>query len=164
LLDATREAARLYSGGDPFDSTLFRSPYGSNTFYYDTAIMVRKLLDPSLSYANPADYKGRRIALDPAVDDVIVSVYGATGSTVTLRQVYHLLPTAGSVSGNYPSIFNATNIQNTRVSGAPNAGVLLVEVHYNYHQVLGLPWIKFIGNPVHLRAYTIMPLRSAEPP
>jgi hypothetical protein len=167
LLDATREAARLYSGGDPFDASLFRAPYGSDAFYFDTASMVQKILDPSLSYANPADYKGRRIALDPTRDDVIVSVYGATGSTITLWRAggpYHLLPTAGSASGNYPSIFNTTTIGNTRVSGAPDAGILVVEVHYNYHHVLGLPWMTaWLPNPLHLRAYTIMPIRAGEP-
>jgi hypothetical protein len=77
---------------------------------------------------------------------------------------YHLFPTAGNVSGNYPPIFNAADIGNTRVSGAPDAGILMVEVHYNYHHVLGLPWMTaWLPNPLHLRAYTIMPMRSAEP-
>jgi hypothetical protein len=172
LLDATREAARLYSGGDPFvfDPT---NPLGADTFYYEGAYQAFRLLDPSVDYTPPSSYKGRRIVLDPAVDDVIVSVYGATGNTINLWRTqgpYHLFKSGsmnnapGSVGGNYPSIFNATDIGNTRVSGAPDAGILVVEVHYNYHHVLGLPWMTaWLPNPLHLRAYTIMPIRSAEP-
>lgn len=164
LLDATRESARYWSGDDPF------LPGGGKVddpdFYYQTAVMVRKILDPSLGYTNPADYKGRRILLDPALDDVIVSVYGVQSSDATLWRdggAYHLFPTSGS-GGNYPSIFTEEAIEATRVSGAPNAGVLVVEVHYNYHHVLSLPWMTvWLSNPLHLRAYTIMPIRSGEP-
>jgi hypothetical protein len=159
LLDATRDAARLYSGGDPFDASLFRSPYGADTFYYDTAFEVERTLDPLI---DKTSYKGRRIVLDHALDDVIVSVYAACGHTITAKRAggpYHLM-----TNGRYQSIFTANDIMNTRVGGAPAAGVLLVEVHYNYHHVLSLPWMTAIlPNPLHLRAYTIMPIRSAEP-
>jgi hypothetical protein len=166
LLDATRDAARTYSGGDPFLAG--GTTADDANFYYQAAVLVRRTLDPSYNPATDSflpSYHGRRIVLDPTVDDVIVSVYGASGSTVTLwRDPYHLFPTPGSTPGNAPPIFNAQDIQNTRVSGAPNAGILIVEVHYNYHQVLGLPWMTaFVPNPLPLRAYTIMPLRAAEP-
>jgi hypothetical protein len=164
LLDATRESARFWSNDDPF---LADGTTDDPTFYYETAVMVRKILDPSLTYANPANYQGRRIALDPTVDDVIVSVYGAEGNNAILWRnggPYHLLPTNGSVNGNYPSIFTEQAIEDTRVSGAPNAGILVVEVHYNYRHVLGLPWMTaVVSNPLHLRAYTIMPIRTGEP-
>jgi hypothetical protein len=163
LLDATRDAARLYSGGDPFDTTRFRSPYGADTFYYDTAYEVKRTLDPII---DKPGYKGRRILLDPALDDVIISVYSAgylaSGPKVTDMRTggpYHLLN-----NGRYQSIFRAQDILNTRVCGAPPAGLLVVEIHYNYHQVLALPWITpFLPDPLHLRAYTIMPIRAAEP-
>ena len=163
LLDATRDAARLYSGGDPLDSTYFDAIHGQDTFYYEAAYMVQRTLDPTIDDVN---YQGRRILLDPARDDVIVSVYGATGNVVTDLRTngpYHLFPTAGS-AGHYPSVFTASNIESTRVSNAPNAGILVVEIHYNYHHVLNLPWMTaFLPNPLHLQAYSIMPLRAAEP-
>lgn len=171
LLDATRESARYWSGDDPFCHTISPScPLANGSddpdFYYQTAIMVRKQLDPSLTYANPSDYHGRRIILDPAVDDVVVSVYGVKDNNATLWRAggaYHLFP-PGNV-GHYPSIFTEQIVENTRVSGAPNAGLLVVEVHYNYHHVLSLPWLTvWLPNPLHLRAYTIMPIRSGEPP
>jgi hypothetical protein len=170
LLDATRESARYWSGDDPF---LPGTKNPDEDFYKETALMVQKLLDPSLTYANPADYKGRRIILDPAVDDVIISVYGAKGGTITFWRgsAYHLFPTPGHSTGNYPSLFESPGysakkaIEDTRVSGAPNAGILMVEVHYNYHHVLSLPWLTmWLPNPLHLQAYSIMPMRSAEPP
>jgi hypothetical protein len=161
LLDATRDAARLYSGADPF---LANGTSDNQDFYLQTAYMVQRVLDPVI---DDPTYRGRRILLDPAHDDVIVTVYGAKGNTVTLWRdagPYHLFPTAGSASGNYPSIFTAQNILNTRVTNAPNAGVLLVEIHYNYHHVLNLPWMTaWLPNPLHLQAYTIMPIRAGEP-
>ncbi len=162
LLDATRDSARLYSGGDPFtwNPDIVKNPRGADEFYYETAFLVQRTLDPLI---DDASYRGRRIVLDPLLDDVIVSVYSSNGTTTLPRRAagpYHLFS-----NGRYVSIFTATDIANTRVSGAPNAGVLMVEVHYNYHHVLSLPWMTaFLPNPLHLRAYTIMPIRAAEPP
>ena len=160
LLDATRESARLYSGADPF---LADGTTDNQDFYYQAAVLVRRTLDPSyepLTDTFDPDYRGRRIPLDPALDDVIISVYGANESGVILWRdagPYRLF-------NHYDSIFTVTDIANTRVSGAPNAGILVVEVHYNYHHILGLPWMTaVISNPLHLRAYTVMPIRAAEP-
>ena len=174
LLDATRNSARTYSGDDPYKEdpahlgTVPPTLIDDDDFYLQSALTVQKALDPSMSYANPADYKGRRILLDPALDDVIVTVYGATGSTVKVCRAagaYHLFPTQGSATGNYPPIFTAPDIQNSRVTGSPPEGILMVEIHYNYHHVLGLPWMTaWLPNPLPLRAYTIMPIRAAEPP
>jgi hypothetical protein len=161
LLDATRDAARLYSGADPF---LANGTSDNEDFYKQTAYKVQRVLDPLI---DDSGYRGRRILLDPAHDDVIVTVYGAKGNIVTLWRdagPYHLFPTEGDPTGNYPSIFTAQNILDTRVTDAPNAGILLVEVHYNYHHVLNLPWFRAIlPNPLHLQAYTIMPIRAGEP-
>jgi len=161
LVDATRDAARLYSNEDPF---LANGTTDDPDFYLQTARLVQRTLDPTI---DKAGYRGRRIVLDPEIDDVIVSVYGASGSTITLWRdlgSYHLFATPAKPDGNYPSIFTAADIINTRVAGAPDAGFLVVEVHYNYHHVLGLPWFTaVIPNPLHLRAYTIMPIRAGEP-
>jgi hypothetical protein len=167
LLDATRDSARLYSGGDPFLAN--GTTDNDADFYYQAAVLVRRTLDPS--YVPPTnlvaehfltDYRGRRIVLDPAADDVIVTVYGANDSGVILWRdagPYHLFP-----NGRYQSIFTTSTITSTRVTGAPNAGILVVEVHYNYHHVLSLPWLTaFLPNPLHLQAYTIMPIRAGEP-
>lgn len=67
--------------------------------------------------------------------------------------------------GNATSVFTNASMLTSRLSGAPNAGILLVEINYNYRQVLALPWLTvFLSNPLPLRAYTIMPISAAEPP
>ena len=161
LLDATRDSARYWSQDDPF---LADGVTDDDDFYYQAAYDVEKYLDPTI--LNPS-FKGRKILLDPAKDDVIVSVYGAEDSNVLLWRdagPYHWFPTHGNATGNYPSIFTVESIENSRVTSAPNAGILVVEVHYNYHHVLNLPWMTaFIPNPLHLQAYSIMPIRSGEP-
>jgi hypothetical protein len=60
------------------------------------------------------------------------------------------------------------------LSDAPNAGVLLVEIFYNYPQLLKLPVFSnssFLGvrfslipDPIPVYVYSIMPISSAEPP
>ncbi len=154
LLDATRESARFYSNLDPF---LPNTNVDDPAFYANAAGMVRASLDPQTTTPS---YEGRRIILDPNMDDVIVTVYSAENGSVVVHPdtgPYHMY-------NNFDPIFTATEIENRLVSGSPNAGILLVEVHYNYHQVLGLPWLApFLADPLPLRAYTIMPISAAEP-
>lgn len=166
LLDATREAARFYSQADPFIRDPITKVITGNdlTFYNGAAAMVRASLDPT--YTNP-DYKGRRIVLDPTIDDVIITVY-RVNIALTAPDNVEALPSDGGIhiygNTNYPSIFTEDSIRDALIENAPNAGILLVEVHYNYHQVLALPWLTaFLSDPVHLRAYTIFPLSAAEP-
>ena len=161
LMDATRETARFYSQADPFirdpsDKTVITGI--DETFYNGAAAMVRANLDPLFTNNN---YTGRRIILDPSIDDVIITVYRVDGTTVTAH------PEGGIHiygSENYPSIFSTANIEENLLTDAPNAGIILVEVHYNYHQVLALPWLTpFLPDPVHLRAYSVFPCSAAEP-
>lgn len=155
LLDATREAARFSSGMDPFNSDLT----DNLSFYTTTSAMVRASLDPMVS--NPS-YEGRRITLDPTRDDVIVTVYSVQGNSALQYPAggpYHIFGTPF-----YPSKYDEDSIISARVQDAPDAGILVVEVIYNYHQILALPWVTaFVPNPTPLRAYTIFPLIAAEP-
>ncbi|HAX71791.1 MAG TPA: hypothetical protein DCY14_19410 [Anaerolineae bacterium] len=151
LLDATRDAARFYSDQDPFNEDLS----DRDEFYSGAAAMVRASLDPQV--VDPS-YQGRRITLDPDMDDVVVIVYSSTGSGVIQYPdsgPYHLY-------NNHDALFTPQRVQERLVSGAPSAGLVVIEVHYTYHQVLGLPWLMPI-DPMTLRAYTIMPNRYAEP-
>jgi len=64
------------------------------------------------------------------------------------------------------SHFSSSNIQSitSQVSGAPNAGILVVEIFYNYPQLLKLPVLtSILPDPIPLYVYTIMPISSAEP-
>ncbi|MCC6498734.1 MAG: pilus assembly protein [Anaerolineales bacterium] len=155
LLDATREAARFYSNGDPFNA----DDTDNIDFYADTVAMVRANLDPSIIPGNEG-YVGRKIILDPAKDDVIVTVYAKDDNGVVMY------PTAGpyQVYGNATTMFTTASIQDAFASGSPNAGILVVEIHYNYNQVMKLPWLTpFVPDPFVLTAYTMMPLVAAEP-
>lgn len=156
LLDSTREAARFYSNQDPFAADPNTARNASDWFYADSAAMVKDALEPR----NVNDTT-RKIVLDSAKDDVIISVYSLCGNKVVS------FPSAGGyhMYNNSVSVFSNASMLTSRLSGAPNAGILLVEVNYNYHQVLALPWLTvFLSNPLPLRAYTIMPLNAAEPP
>lgn len=158
ILDATRESARYYAGADPFLRDSNGDRIGDNIdFFSDVSDLARANLDPTL--LSPS-YQGRQIILDPALDDVIVTVYAKDDSGVVSY------PTSGSyqVYNNATSLFTSSEIQSSFAGGSPNAGILVVEVHYNYHMVLALPWITaFVPNPMPLRAYTVMPLSAAEP-
>jgi hypothetical protein len=155
LLDATREAARYYSDGDPFNDD------GTDkiSFYSQTAELALANLDPSIVAGNEA-FAGRKIPLDSAADDVIVTVYTKDDSGVLSY------PSTGpyQVYGHATSIFTTAEIESLFASGSPNAGILVVEVHYSYHQVMKLPWLSpFVPDPFTLTAYTVMPLAAAEP-
>lgn len=148
LLDSTRESARFYANLDPFDP--------GNSFYAGAAAMVKDALEP-----RSVNDTTRKILLDPAADDVIITVFSACGNNI------YNYPSDGGyhMYNNDTSVFTKASMLSSRLSGAPNAGMLLVEVHYSYHQVLALPWLTaFVPNPVGMRAYTIMPLSAAEPP
>ena len=147
LLDATRESARFFSNLDPFADA---------SFYANAAATVKDALEP-----RTVNDTTRKILLDSAHDDVIITVYSVCGNKVVS------FPSAGGyhMYNNATSTFTNASMLTSRLSGAPNAGILLVEVVYNYHQVLALPWITaFVPNPTPLRAYTIMPIPAAEPP
>jgi hypothetical protein len=45
-----------------------------------------------------------------------------------------------------------------------NSGFVLVEINYNYYQILALPWFTaFVPDPQWLKLYSVWPLTSAEP-
>ncbi|NOY99814.1 MAG: pilus assembly protein [Chloroflexi bacterium] len=151
LTDVTRETARFFSNFDPFN------PDGSDdlTFYQNAAGFLIQSLEP-----RDAQDTTKKIQLDSAADDIIISVFSVSGGTATL------FPTSGEYHwfNNDSSRFSTTDIASQLVGGAPNTGILLVEVFYDYHQVLAFPWVTaFVPDPVTLYAYTMMPLAAAEP-
>jgi hypothetical protein len=157
LMDATREAARYYSDSDPFDFDQDPLETPDEYFYPAVSGMVINNLDPS---NNTPGYEGRRIPLDPAMDDVIVTVFAKDDSGVVSY------PTSGAFHqyGNAASNFTTSEIASRFESSSPNAGLVLVEVVYNYRMVLKIPFItRFIPQTFPMRAYTFMPLSAAEP-
>ena len=117
-------------------------------------------LDPTLDpeFADEP-YVGRIIALNPDTDEVIVTVYSKSDSGVVSY------PTAGPFrrfSSSTESLFTSEEVEELFENGTPDAGLLIVEVHYTYNAVMNLPWTAALF-PMKLRAYTIMPLPAADP-
>ena len=99
LTDSTRETARIFSNFDPFNKD------GSDnyaTFYDLTDDYLRDNLEPSalLGYENDST---RRIILDPAADDIVVSVFSVVipqlAITVGEATTHRALPTQISRRG-----------------------------------------------------------------
>jgi hypothetical protein len=163
LTDATRESARFFSNGDPFN------PDGSDyiEFYNFTASTVKSKLEPDLNLESGVQ-SSRRILLDPVVDDIVVSVFSVCNGNVVARY-----PAADGFhwTGNHTSRFTDSddgtgrvNIESRLVAAAPATGLLLVEVYYDYHLILPVPFItSSLAPQITLYSYTIMPLSAAEP-
>lgn len=171
LIQATRNAARFaldndYRYTDPrctpvrtaaCDAQTARDVCGAD-FYCKTAMIA---MDNMYRYAP-------HITLNAATDDVVVSVFTLTeGHYVTNRYPAENGENGWSYFGNHTSHFTTADVQHLlSEQGIENtsAGYVLVEVYYDYHQVLKLPWLTlFVPDPIHLHGYTFMPLYSAAP-
>jgi hypothetical protein len=175
LLDGAREAARFASDGDPF----MRDPGNQNCslslgpitqdFYNQAACLAQQVALP--------------IQLDSVKDDVVISAFGVADGAVVARYPanpqdppggaetpgeWHLLgvgggcvPTADDCN---PSKFSNARIDSYLTGAAPNTGIVVVEIFFDYNQVLALPWITaFVPDPIQVHTYAIMPLVAAEP-
>ena len=179
LLDGAREAARFASDGDPFR----RQPSNTNCstvlgpvtddFYNQAACLAMQVARP--------------LVFDPATDDVVISAFAVDSGQVTNRYPvtpndppspgvpstettgeWHMYGYGGlcdpDSSSCHPSRYSETEIESRLSGSAPNTGIILVEVFYDYDQILKLPWITaFVPDPMRLHAYSIMPLVAAEP-
>jgi len=151
IIDAARDGARFAANVDPLepDQTPPQLNCTTTTYFYRLVpCVVTQALTP-------------QITLDPARDDLVISAFSIGGGVVTAR-----FPDADgwSLNSHYASRFTSADIQAMLDPSAPNTGVVLVEIFFNYDMILGLPWITaFIDNPVVLHAYTIMPNTFVEP-
>jgi Flp pilus assembly protein TadG len=166
LIDAAREAARFAAGDDPLhddDSGNFIDP---NCQFY---LRAQQVAQQSLNLGS-----GGQITLNPATDDVIISVYSALeDGTVDARWPQnttgcgsmHIHVGEVSLNDTHTSgLDTTTDIEDKLNSPAPNTGLVSVEIYYDYHMILGLPWITaFVPDTVTLWAYSIMPNPHAEP-
>jgi len=190
VLDSARNAAR-FSSDSQFDITDgITDCTNTKDFYRQTACLAvveladeQPTIDLCLPNSTPSD------TCDPTdwdnLDDVIVSAFSVLrkGGTEVRRfpeaapyspieggWSYAVDLTMGSQSamglrtGLHNSNYTSAKIQGMLQTGTPNTGYILVEVNYNYHHVLGLPWFtQFVPNPLPFRLYAIWPLVSAEP-
>jgi hypothetical protein len=171
LIDGPREGARYAAAQNPFIGSNFSqdNPY----FYNDITTEVLRALDP--------------VALDYNRDDIVISVFVINGTNITRYPISGYLSgenPADTTSGEWhkfgrgsnctegvdldchPSRFTNAQVlaRVTQTNGGslpPNIGVVLVEVYYSYHQTLKLPWLAFIGDPINVYTFTMMPVAAA---
>jgi len=167
VIDAAREAARFAADGDPIRDDAGQ-PLDPNPDYYDN---IRDLTKQSLEFASDGRIDWIGTVLDPAEcgveiqGDIVISAFSTLGDTVDKR-----FPTGTGDDGLSLCSTHVSNISTAQVnailSGSvmPNSGLVLVEIYYDYHMVLGLPWIRaFVPDPITLHAYSIMPNVNVEP-
>jgi hypothetical protein len=143
LVDASREAVRFSSNFDPFDEFGVLDP----DFFIQTGQLTEQVLAP--------------LVMDPTMgDDIVITFFSVSDS------VYDRYPNdlGWSVYGTQTTKLTNTEIQSRLDSTAPPAGFLLVEIFYNYPQVLKLPvFTEFVQDPMPVYVYAVMPLPAAEP-
>jgi Flp pilus assembly protein TadG len=165
VIDAAREAARFAANDDPVHNDATGAYQDPNCQFY---LRTQTVAEQSLNLGS-----GGQITLNPSSDDIIISAYSVLGTNVDNRYPVNtsgcpgLNILAGEVSryaNHTTGLDTAGDIEAKLNSTAPNTGMVSVEIYYNYHMVLGLPWIRaFVPDPVTLWAYSIMPNVNVEP-
>jgi Flp pilus assembly protein TadG len=197
VLDGAREAARYSSTSLAFilngDGSIATDSYGANidnlAFYYISAAKAATTMDPVvLNPANPDDIvisvlsvtSGHLPVRFPSSNPngwSLCAHYAAFAayfpSLTPPATVPAQLSDPGWKSGCTvrTSQFSGADIQSRMDPSALNTGVLLVEIYYNYPQLLKLlsnngfmgVTYSLLPDPVPLYVYTVMPLSSAEP-
>ncbi len=164
IVDATREVARISSNWNHE----YIDPDTGNTFYETAIGKVVYALEPNDTDDTTRKIKIRENRVNCSAEEastgvcdneIIVSVYGIDSGGVTLVGQHHWDDDDPRQNSRITEA-----VISERIAGIPStsAGVVVVEVFYNYEQVLGLPWMP-INDPLLLYSYTMMPLSSAEP-
>jgi len=142
VLDGAREAARFSA------NSIAIAPDGSSihAFYENTAIRAESVMLP--------------VVLDrDNGDDIVVSVFSVAGNNIARYPDVD----GWSRHGNRVSSFTTGEIAAMLDELAPPSGLLIVEIFYNYPQVLELPLFADFLNPIPVYTYSVMPIASAEP-
>jgi hypothetical protein len=170
ILDGTREGARFSNMGLAFEIDPDTGLYVSRQdFYVYTAIQTMRVMSPVALNGNRGD-------------DIVISVFTVSGSNI-VRWPYgyaggwnlcenrldpliqgDITPENWDSCTPKSSNFSTAKVLSLMDVNAPGAGVLLVEVYYNYPQILKLPiFSQAIPDPIPVYTYSVMPLSSAEP-
>jgi hypothetical protein len=168
VLDGAREAARFSA-----NSVAINDQGASiQEFYISTTIQTLRVTSPVELVGNNQD-------------DIVISVFSVAGTSITrfpdndgwslcanygdqlfyppYQSVAALDATDWNSCTIRSSAFSVTDVQSLMDAAAPPSGILIVEVFYNYPQILGLPVFSDFLNPIPVYTYSVMPLSSAEP-
>ncbi len=155
LIDAAREAARFAANDDPLHDDATGVYLDPNPGFY---LRTQTVTLQSLTIGS-----GGQITLNPATDDVVISAFSVAGGVVDERYPSGTGEVA-LYSNKNSELDVATDIDPRLDPLAPNTGMVSVEIFYDYHMILGLPWIRaFVPDPITLYAYSIMPNVNVEP-
>jgi hypothetical protein len=169
IIDSAREAARAANTVDFLSYNELTSTWEISPSVYDYAAKTAwNTLNPGCQGMLP-DKPGTplgcgnlmRIPFDPATDDIVISVFSYNSNTNSLLR----FPTGGwSRFGHNSSIVSDGEIMSSLDPTSLNTGMILVEVFYNYHQMLGLPFFAdVLPDPIPVHVFSIMPYPLAEP-
>lgn len=179
VLDSTREAARYAGSGVAFEWDDSSGTYVSRQDFYEAVTL------------EAINIMSSTIQLNGNVgDNIVISVFTVGGpssptivrwplgeafgwnlcenstDTNIMTPAEHAARwnSCGAWVVNTRSKFTEAQVLNRMIAGAPGAGVVLVEVFYNYPQLLKLPvFEQMIPDPILVYAYSFMPLASAQP-
>ncbi|MBN1264570.1 MAG: pilus assembly protein [Anaerolineales bacterium] len=170
LVDTAREVARYTSDDNPFPTDpAAPNPKYSETFYFDAAELTNYTLNMA-----------QQVELNPESDDLVVSIFQVKNGVVLSDRIPPIfmddrlgidVPNGGELGwrlyGNHQTSFSLADVQQRIDSMGdipPDAGLVLVEIYYEYDMLLGLPWITmFVENPILLHSYTFAPIPAAKP-
>jgi len=154
MLDGSREGARYGAEFDPFLVTDLYQRISNN--------VVLPSVQPALPDTGEEDL------------DVVISIFSVGNSggvpTVTARYPdangWSLNNEGGRTGTSRESAFSIADV-NARLqgmSGSPDTGILLVEVWFDDHQFMSVPFASMVTalDPIRLHAYTFMPITKAK--
>ena len=174
IIDAAREGARAANAQgfytiytDPVTGVKTKTPGGAAVYDYAAQVAWATLnpachdilpVKPGAANCPASDMK---IHFDPTTDDILVSVVTVSGGSIVRWP-------GGSVWSRFENHLTSgvsdAEILSHIDASAPTTGFIIVEIYYNYHQLLGMPFITdVIPNPIPVHAYSIMPYPDAEP-
>jgi hypothetical protein len=155
IVDGAREGARYASAFDPFAPV----PAGHCTF--------EDCVDEVIEGSNGGAGALSPIVLDPTSDDLVISYFTVIqGPPVSLIRWPNNADHYWRKYGNHASKVTELQIISAIDANAPSTGVVVIEIFYDYHQLLHMHMpieIPFIPDPVPVYTYSIMPLSAAEP-
>lgn len=174
VIDAAREAARWAADADPIRHPVTGAYLNPNSqFYTDVQQLTKESLLASsdnridwIDHDPPGGVDGDDDDCNITINggnDIVISAFGAMDGAVTERFPAGW-PNGMNLCGHQNSEFTNAEIAALLDPLAPTTGMVLVEVFYDYHMVMALPWITaFVPDPVTLHAYSIMPNANVEP-
>jgi len=174
IIDAARDAARFAADGDPL-------ALGDEFFEFVQNETIHSLLKASDGRIFWPESPDETDCLDDVDGDIVISTFSVLSDPLMCAAKGEAAPcvdkwftgsggggeNGNSMCGAYsstPDLKQAGLNEMLKGGGIPNAGFVIVEIYYEYEQVLGLPWIKaFAADPIVLHAYSLMPNVHVEP-